>query len=70
MLGVRVEVGEARGGLLAVASHDGFEASHGIIHHRKLYLRTGGALRGADMEYTGARGVRPSPTSAFTSIHG
>jgi len=34
-----VEVGEARGGILAVATHDGFDASHGILHHRKLIVR-------------------------------
>ena len=57
-----VEVGEAPGGLLAVGAHDGFERSHGIIHHRKLYLKTGGAnLRGADhLEYTGAPGEIPN----------
>lgn len=56
-----VEVGEADGGILAVATHDGFEASHGLLHHRKLYLRTGGAnLRGSDiLEYTGAPGEIP-----------
>ena len=67
-----VEVGEAQGGLLAVASHDGFEASHGIIHHRKLYLRTGGAnLRGADtLEYTGAPGEIPALANIrFTFTH-
>jgi uncharacterized heparinase superfamily protein len=53
-----VEMGPAEGGLLSVASHNGYEASHGIIHHRKLYLATGGGnLRGADLlEYTGAPG--------------
>ena len=53
-----VEMGPAEGGLLAVASHKGYEASHGILHHRKLYLSTGGGnLRGADrLEYTGAPG--------------
>ena len=57
-----VEVGEAPGGLLAVGAHDGFERSHGVIHHRKLYLKTGGAnLRGADhLEYTGAPGEIPN----------
>ena len=56
-----VEVGEADGGILAVATHDGFDASHGLLHHRKLYLKTGGAnLRGADiLEYTGAPGEIP-----------
>ena len=66
-----VEVGEAQGGLLAVASHDGFEASHGIIHHRKLYLRTGGAnLRGADtLEYTGAPGEIPALANIRFHLH-
>lgn len=64
-----VEVGEAPAGLLAVASHDGFETSHGILHHRKLYLRTGGAnLRGADtLEYTGAPGEIPN--LAYVRFH-
>jgi uncharacterized heparinase superfamily protein len=52
------ELGRAKGGLLAVASHNGYDASHGIIHHRKLYLSTGGGnLRGSDhLEYSGAPG--------------
>ena len=63
------EVGETQAGLLAVASHDGFETSHGILHRRKLYLRTGGAnLRGADtLEYTGAPGEIPN--LAFVRFH-
>lgn len=57
-----VEVGEAPGGILAIGSHDGFERSHGILHHRKLYLKTGGSnLRGSDLlEYTGAPGEIPN----------
>ncbi len=56
-----VEVGPATGGILATASHDGYENSHGILHHRKLYLATGGGnLRGSDeLEYTGAPGEIP-----------
>ncbi len=52
------DLGRAKGGVLAIASHNGYEASHGIIHHRKLYLSTGGGnLRGSDhLEYTGAPG--------------
>ncbi len=52
------ELGRAKGGLLAIASHNGYEASHGIIHHRKLYLSSGGGnLRGSDhLEYSGAPG--------------
>ena len=66
-----VEVGEAQSGLLAVASHDGFEASHGILHHRKLYLRTGGTnLRGSDtLEYTGAPGEIPNLAYARFHLH-
>ena len=56
-----VEVGPATGGILATASHDGYESSHGILHHRKLYLAAGGGnLRGSDeLEYTGAPGEIP-----------
>ena len=56
-----VEVGEADGGILAVATHDGYDASHGLLHHRKLYLKTGGSnLRGSDiLEYSGAPGEIP-----------
>lgn len=52
------DLGPAIGGLLACASHNGFETSHGIIHNRKLYITTGGGnLRGSDrLEYTGAPG--------------
>lgn len=56
-----VEVGPATGGILAIASHEGYEPSHGILHHRKLYLAAGGGnLRGSDtLEYTGAPGEVP-----------
>jgi uncharacterized heparinase superfamily protein len=51
-----VEIGPAEGGLLAVATHDGYEPSHGILHNRHLFLAAGGGnLRGNDtLEYTGA----------------
>jgi len=66
-----VEVGEAPGGILAVGTHDGFESSHGIIHHRKLYLKTGGAnLRGSDhLEYTGAPGEIPNLAIVRFHLH-
>ena len=65
-----VEVGEAPGGILAIGSHDGFERSHGILHHRKLYLKTGGAnLRGSDLlEYTGAPGEIPNWRSSASTF--
>ena len=66
-----VEVGPASGGILAVASHDGFEISHGILHHRQIYLATGGAnLRGADLlEYTGAPGEIPRQALLRFHLH-
>jgi uncharacterized heparinase superfamily protein len=56
-----VKIGPAEGGLRAVATHDGYEPSHGIMHHRNLFLATGGGcLRGADiLDYTGAPGEIP-----------
>lgn len=56
-----IQIGPAKGGVLAVATHDGYEPSHGILHHRHLFLTTGGGnLRGADiLEYTGAPGEIP-----------
>lgn len=53
-----VDLDRVKGGLLAIASHNGYEASHGIIHQRKLYLSTGGGnLRGLDrLTYSGAPG--------------
>jgi uncharacterized heparinase superfamily protein len=64
-------VGEAPGGILAIGSHDGFERSHGILHHRKLYLKTGGAnLRGSDhLEYTGAPGEIPNLAIVRFHLH-
>ena len=66
-----VEAGPADGGLLAIGTHNGYQASHGILHHRQLYLTSNGHnLRGADrLEYTGdlAR-YRQMPNCAFIYI--
>ena len=66
-----VEVGPTEEGQLAVASHDGFEASHGIIHHRQFYLANGGSnLRGSDrLEYTGAPGEVPEHAIIRFHLH-
>ncbi len=66
-----VEIGPAEGGLLAVATHDGYESSHGILHHRHLFLATGGGnLRGADiLEYTGAPGEIPRLATVRFHLH-
>jgi len=66
-----VEIGPAEGGMLAVATHDGYAPSHGILHHRHLFLATGGGnLRGADiLEYTGAPGEIPRLAIARFHLH-
>ena len=66
-----IEAGAAVGGMLAVGSHDGYSQSHGIIHHRQLYLTSDGHnLRGADrLEYTGAPGEIPSHAIIRFHLH-
>ena len=66
---IEAELGPASGGMLAMASHDGFEKSHGIIHQRQVFLATGGQkLIGEDcLVYTGGPGK--IPTSAFIRFH-
>ena len=66
-----MEIGPAEGGMLAVATHDGYAPSHGILHHRHLFLATGGGnLRGADiLEYTGAPGEIPRLAMARFHLH-
>ena len=66
-----VEIGPAEGGVLAQATHDGYELSHGVLHHRKLFLANGGGnLRGADLlEYTGAPGEIPRLAVARFHLH-
>ncbi|XDZ65064.1 heparinase II/III family protein [Alphaproteobacteria bacterium LSUCC0684] len=64
-----VEMGPAPGGLLAEASHDGYEMTHGIRHRRRIFLATGGHdLRGEDtLVYTGS--PRAIPTEAVIRFH-
>jgi len=64
-----VEMGPAPGGLLAEASHSGYETSHGIRHRRRVFLATGGSdLRGEDtLIYTGTPGA--IPTEAILRFH-
>ena len=64
-----VEVGPTADGQLAMASHNGYGPSHGILHQRQIYLANGGGnLRGADqLEYTGAPGE--IPTEAIIRFH-
>lgn len=66
-----VEVGPTDDGQLAVASHNGYEPSHGIVHHRQIYLANGGGnLRGSDrLEYTGAPGEIPEQAIIRFHLH-
>ena len=63
------EVGPASGGLLGVASHDGYLPLFGLVHERKVFLTTGGhALKGQDiLRYT----EEPSniPSEAILRFH-
>lgn len=64
-----VEMGPAPGGLLAEASHNGYDTTHGILHRRRIFLATGGSdLRGEDtLVYTGS--PRAIPTEAVIRFH-
>lgn len=64
-----VEMGPAPGGLLAEASHNGYDTTHGILHRRRVFLATGGSdLRGEDtLVYTGS--PRAIPTEAVIRFH-
>ena len=66
-----IEAGPADGGLLAVGTHNGYQTSHGILHHRQLYLTSNGHnLRGADtLEYTGDPGEIPSFAELRFHLH-
>ena len=66
-----VEAGPATGGMLVVGTHNGYQKSHGILHHRQIYLTNDGHnLRGADrLEYTGDPGEIPSFAEIRFHLH-
>ena len=66
-----IEAGPAEGGLLAIGTHNGYQKTHGVLHHRQLYLTSSGAhLRGADrLEYTGDPGEIPSFADLRFHLH-
>jgi len=68
-MAVEVEMGPAPGGLLAEASHNGYDTTHGILHRRRVFLATGGNdLRGEDtLIYTASPGA--IPTEAVIRFH-
>ncbi len=63
------DAGPAKGGNLISLTHRGYEASHGLLHTRQLFLATGGGnLRGMDkLTYTSAPGE--IPTEAIVRFH-
>lgn len=65
------EVGPASGGLLGVASHDGYLNLFGLIHERKVFLTTGGqSLKGQDiLRYTGEPGNIPTEATLRFHLH-
>lgn len=70
-IGRDTETGPAEGGILAVSAHDGYDATHGMLHTRRVFLATGGNdLRGEDMlTYTGSPGVIPKQATIRFHLH-
>ena len=66
-----VEAGAAEGGMLVIGTQNGYRQSHGILHHRQIYLTSNGHnLRGADrLEYTGDPGEIPSFAELRFHLH-
>ncbi|MGB2487526.1 MAG: heparinase II/III domain-containing protein [Candidatus Puniceispirillales bacterium] len=65
------ECGPATGGMLAVATHNGYKSLFGALHERKLFLATGGhILKGQDIiHYTGDPGNIPSEALIRFHLH-
>jgi len=64
---VRAQRREIERNQLVEMRHDGYAASHGVIHHRDLYLAAGGDdVRGEDRL---AGGDRPSPFAIRFHLH-
>ena len=63
--------GPVEGGIAAIADHDGFEPTHGVLHTRRVFLATGGYdLRGEDqIRYTGLPGAIPQEATIRFHLH-
>ena len=68
---IALEVGPADGGMLIDGCHDGYLKSHGVLHHRQIFLaKTGGNLRGRDrLDYTGEPGQIPAEAIVRFHLH-
>ena len=66
---IYAEVGAARGGILGVATHDGYRQPFGIFHERKLFLSTDGqTLKGQDILRHNGEPTN-TPTEAVIRFH-
>ena len=63
--------GPVEGGIAAIADHDGYESTHGVLHTRRVFLATGGyELRGEDqIRYTGLPGAIPQEAVIRFHLH-
>ena len=63
--------GPVEGGIAAIADHDGYESTHGVLHTRRVFLATGGyELRGEDqIRYTGLPGAIPQEAMIRFHLH-
>ena len=70
-IGHNVETGPAEGGILVVASHDGYEKTHAVMHTRRVFLATGGSdLKGEDeLRFTGSPGLIPAEAVIRFHLH-
>ena len=63
--------GPVEGGIAAIADHDGYESTHGVLHTRRIFLATGGyEMRGEDqIRYTGLPGAIPQQAVIRFHLH-
>ena len=63
--------GPVEGGIAAIADHDGYESTHGVLHTRRFSLPPGGyELRGEDqIRYTGLPGAIPQEAVIRFHLH-
>ena len=68
---VSVDRKDAEGRSLVELSHDGYGETHGLVHHRRLFLEADGTdLRGEDrLVYTGAPGEQARDAAVRFHLH-
>jgi uncharacterized heparinase superfamily protein len=70
-IGKESATGPVEGGIAAVADHDGYELTHGVLHTRRVFLSTGGyELRGEDqISISGLPGAIPAEAIIRFHLH-